>query len=56
MGYMNYYGGMSAGMEETVTTGNPFDWTLLIVILGSIVLGVVAGIILGKLAMKKRDL
>ena len=32
------------------------DWILIAVIAGSIVLGIIAGVLLGKRSMKKRDI
>ena len=53
-----YYGGMGyAGNDMAgAATGTGLDWILISVIAGSIVLGIVVGIILGKRAMKKRDI
>lgn len=38
------------------SSGSTINWTLVAVIAGSIVLGIVVGIIFGKRAMKKRDI
>lgn len=50
-----YYGGMSSA-EGMANVGNGIDWVLIAVIAGSVVLGIIAGILLGKRAMKKRDI
>lgn len=52
-GMRPYVGGMD--MIET-TAGTSIDWLLIGVIVGSIALGIIVGIILGKRAMKKRDI
>ena len=38
------------------TSGGEVNWLLIGVILGSVVLGIVIGILLGRRAMKKRDI
>lgn len=56
------YGGMYGGMGYAgndmggVATGTGLDWILIAVIAGSIVLGIIAGVLLGKRSMKKRDI
>ena len=47
------------GMEgyDVVAAGSsPINWLLIGVIAGSVVLGIVVGILLGRRAMKKRDI
>ena len=53
-----YYGGMGyAGNDMAgATTGTGLNWVLIAVIAGSVVLGIIVGILLGKRAMKKRDI
>lgn len=53
-GGMRPYGG-GMGMAE-ISTGNSVNWLLIGIIAGSIILGTIIGIILGKRAMKKRDI
>lgn len=48
------YGGMVA--NEGMSTGTGINWILIAVIAGSVVLGIIFGILLGKRAMKKRDI
>ncbi len=48
------YGGMVA--NEGMSSGTGIDWILIAVIAGSVVLGIIFGILLGKRAMKKRDI
>ena len=56
--YDGMYGGMGYDGNDMggAATGTGLDWILISVIAGSIVLGIVVGIILGKRAMKKRDI
>ena len=56
--YDGMYGGMGYDGNDMggAATGTGLDWILIAVIAGSIVLGIVVGIILGKRAMKKRDI
>ena len=56
--YDGMYGGMGYDGNDMGggATGTGLDWILIAVIAGSIVLGIVVGIILGKRAMKKRDI
>lgn len=56
--YDGMYGGMGYAGNDMggAATGTGLDWILISVIAGSIVLGIVVGIILGKRAMKKRDI
>ncbi len=53
-----YYGetGYAGNDMAGATTGTGLDWVLIAVIAGSVVLGIVVGILLGKRAMKKRDI
>lgn len=48
------YGGMVA--NEGMNGGTGVNWILIAVIAGSVVLGIIVGILLGKRAMKKRDI
>jgi uncharacterized protein YneF (UPF0154 family) len=43
-------------MDMTTSTGTELDWLLIGVIAGSVILGIVVGILLGRKAMKKRDI
>lgn len=57
MGVM--YDGMSYGgivANEGMNGGTGVNWILIAVIAGSVVLGIIVGILLGKRAMKKRDI
>ena len=56
--YDGMYGGMGYDGNDMggAATGTGLEWILISVIAGSIVLGIVVGIILGKRAMKKRDI
>ena len=56
--YDGMYGGMGYDGNDMggASTGTGLDWILIAVIAGSIVLGIVVGVILGKRAMKKRDI
>ena len=56
--YDGMYGGMGYDGNDMggAATGTGLAWILIAVIAGSIVLGIVVGIILGKRAMKKRDI
>ena len=47
-----------AGYDMPMASGTGFEinWLLIGVVLGSLILGVVFGIILGRRAMKKRDI
>ena len=56
--YDGMYGGMGYDGNDMggAATGTGLDWILIAVIAGSIVLGIGVGILLGKRAMKKRDI
>lgn len=55
--YTGMYGGMgTAGNDMGGAAGTGLDWLLIGVIAGSVILGIVVGIIFGKRAMKKRDI
>lgn len=57
MGIVYYDETGYAGNDMTgATTGTGVDWVLVAVIAGSVVLGIIFGIFLGKRAMKKRDI
>lgn len=45
-----------APMDTAVSGGLEINWLLIGVIVGSVVLGIVFGILLGRRAMKKRDI
>ena len=47
---------MNAGMDMAVVGTSSINWLLIGVILGSVILGIVVGILLGRRAMKKRDI
>lgn len=45
------------GMDMMANSGGTFiDWILVAVIAGSVILGIVFGILLGRHTMKKRDI
>ena len=56
--YDGMYGGMGYVGNDMccAATGTGLDWILIAVIAGSIVLGIIAGVLLGKRSMKKRDI
>ena len=56
--YDGMYGGMGYDGNDMggAATGTGLDWILIAVIAGSIVLGIIAGVLLGKRSMKKRDI
>ena len=53
--YYDSMGGME-NMDMATSTGSGLDWLLIGVIAGSVILGIVIGILLGRKAMKKRDI
>ena len=53
----NSMGVMGGGMDMMgPTTGTSIDWLLIGVIMGSVILGFIIGLILGKRAIKKKDI
>ena len=56
--YDGMYGGMGYDGNDMggAATGTGLDWILIAVIPGSIVLAIIAGVLLGKRSMKKRDI
>ena len=42
--------------DMTMEVGNTINWLLIGIIIGSVILGIAIGILLGRRAMKKRDI
>ena len=42
--------------DIATTSGSTIDWLLIGVIAGSVILGIIVGILLGRRTMKKRDI
>lgn len=55
MGMAGYYD-MPVTDMTVVAGGSSLNWLLIGVIAGSVILGIIAGILLGRKAMKKRDI
>ncbi len=47
---------MDMGMDMAGASGGNINWLLIGIVAGSIILGLIIGILLGKRAMKKKDI
>ena len=53
---MHIGGGDIMPVDTAVTSGVEINWLLASIIVGSVILGIVVGILLGRRAMVKRDI